>query len=165
MRARIILYLLCFSIFSCKTYCQLLLNHVKFIGSSYKSSNNKSFVTYVLKFLNNTDTVFINLRIPFDSKTNNIINEGLYNSCKLTIDSFFSFNLKKSNKNVIPNEWNSYYRINAKFLSGNMKSKFREVKKDTEYLYKGNYGMFVDINNELYEILLMSPTSNCTLQH
>jgi hypothetical protein len=165
MSVKLLSYFFCFTICSCKSYSQLTLNQVKYIGSSYKSSLNKSFVTNQLKFLNKEDTVYINLRLPFDSSNNNIINEGLYYSCKLVTDSSYSFTLKKSNYNAIPNEWNSYYRINAKFLNRKRKSKFREIKKDTEYLYKGNYGKFIDINNELYEIILLSPASNCALQH
>lgn len=165
MGTKILLYLLYFSICSCKSYSQLTLNQVKYVGSSYKSSFNKSFVTNQLKFLNKADTVLINLRLPFDSSTNSIINKGLFYSCKLATDSFYSFTLKRSNYDAIPKEWNSYYRTNAIFLSGNRRSKFKEIKKDTEYLYKGNYGRFVDVNNELYEIILLSPSSSCGLYH
>lgn len=165
MGVKTLLFFLIFSICSCMVHSQLKLNQVKYLGYSYKSTFNKSFVNKQFKFLNKKDTIFINLRVPFDSSKNNITNEGLFYSCQLAKDSLYSFTLKKTSHKAIPAEWNSYYRINALFLNGAKKSKFREVKKNTDYLYVGNYGKFVDIKNELYEILLLSPTLNCVLQH
>lgn len=107
----------------------------------------------------------MNLRLPYDSSTKNIVDAGLFYSCQIALDSLYTFTLKKITSNAIPIEWNSYYKTNAIFLGGNKKHKFKEKEKDTEYMYKGNYGKFVDIDNGLYEITLLLPTLGCALQH
>lgn len=165
MHIKICLFFLGFSAFACDANSELKLNQVKYIESSYKSSFNKSFVNKEFKFLNNGDTVIFNLRLPYDSSNNAIMYDGLFYSCQLIKDSLYSFTLKKADLNMIPSEWNSYYRSNAVFSDKKQKPKFKETKRDTKYSYRGNYGKFVDIDNELYEIILLSPALNCEFEH
>lgn len=135
---------------------------LKYIGFAYQGTSNKSYVNKRIKFFDGKDTVFFNLKLPFDTSNNNIYDQGIYYNCTLKNNVEYSFELKKVTADSIPKEYSSYYFTNTKFLSGN---KFIDVRKDTPYTYRGEYGKFVDVNNELYLIVKMTPAGDCIMQH
>lgn len=94
-----------------------------------------------------------------------IINRGLYYNCILTPGNAYIITLKKISKNGLPEETNSYYKTNAIFNDKQDSAKFIEVPKDTQYMYKGYYERYVDINNILYEIIGLSPDAECFYPH
>lgn len=115
-------------------------------------------------FLNGLDTLRMNVKIPFDVKGTEIINLGIFYNCHLKVDSLYTICLKKICIKDIPEFHNSYYKTNAKFDTEDC-SKFIEFDRNTEYEYKGNYGMYVDIDNILYQIIGLTPNDMCVFQH
>jgi len=147
--------------------CTLLCNAQQklignYIGHNYKTTKNRSFINNQLLFLSGTDTLHLNVKVPFDIKCTEIANFGIYYNCHLKQDSLYTIDLKKICLNDIPQIHNSYYRTNTVFDKEDC-SKFIEIEKDTDYEYKGNYGMYVDIENVLYQITGVSPDAECFL--
>jgi hypothetical protein len=138
--------------------------NLKYAAYSYHGSLNKSFINKRILFFNGKDSVIFNIKIPFDIRTKNIYDPGIFYNCKLKQDSIYSFELKKTTGSAIPKEYNSYYKVNGLFNDTHNPAKFNEVKKNTKYLFRGDYSKYVDINSELYEIINMSPTNGCNFQ-
>lgn len=160
MRILVILALLSF--YSCKAQEKI---DLKYIGYTYKETDNDSFINRELRFLNHDkDTLKINIKMPFDRNDPKIINPGIYYNCNLKENSTYILTLKKVCINNIPDSDNSYYKINGLFKDENC-SEFKELKKNTPYLYQGNYGKYVDINNILYEVINVNPNADCMLPH
>lgn len=153
-----------FCLFACKAQKIIKYENIKYEGFSYQATLNDSFVNKRLVFLKGTDSVIFNIKIPYDASVRNINDPGIFYNCTLRKDSLYSFELKKIPLSSISEEYNSYYKTNAKFKSKS-KSKFIEVSKNTDYQYKGIYGMFVDINHELLMINKMVPAKDCIFQH
>jgi hypothetical protein len=151
-----------FSLLSCKTQESLLL---QYIGYQYRETLNKSFIDKEMLFLKGKDSLIINIKIPFDLSKPEILNQGIFYNCHLKKDSIYTIKLKKICVSDIPDDFNSYYKTNGFFSDKNKCSRFTEIRKDTEYLYKGNYGKYIDINNELYEIIGLSPSDICFFSH
>ena len=165
MKLRKFMGCLCFLFFlgSCRAQTQLVLTKIKYVGYSYKQSANKNFVTKELLFFKNADTLRINVRLPFDSKNRSINDDGLFYWCQLKSDSVYSFTLRRTTSSEIPTQWDSYYKSNADFNGDQRFSKFKEIRKDTEFNFKGNYGKFVDFNGELFEIISLLPATGCQM--
>lgn len=158
---KLILLLTLFSLTSCKAQEKLTMHYIE---HRYYPTKNKSFVNDELIFLKNKDTLRINAKVPFNSQNGNIINLGIYYNCHLQKDSLYTIQLKKICLKDIPEMQNSYYKVNAVFDKNDC-SKFREIENNTSYEYKGNYGMYVDIQGILYEIIGVSPSDMCVFQH
>ncbi|MBS1526301.1 MAG: hypothetical protein JST19_11670 [Bacteroidetes bacterium] len=137
--------------------------HIKYIGFSYSGTLNKSFLNKRILFLKGADTIVFNLKIPFDKKTKNIFDPGIFYNCQLKQDTLYSFELEQSAVVDISKELNSYYKTNCLFTQAKG-SQFREIRKDTKYSYAITGGMFIDIDHILFKIVKMTPASNCTMQ-
>jgi len=138
---------------------------MKYLGKSYEGTKNKSFVNKRMSFLNGNDSVFINVKLPFNEADSKIIDAGLYRNCILQEGNIYTLQLKKICLTNIPNEYESYYKTNAIFSDSRDCSSFVETKKDTQYIYKGRYDRYVDINNRIYEVMSLSPPSGCSYDH
>lgn len=136
-----------------------------YIGYSFNSTKNSSYLSQELRFIKeNGDTLKMNLRLPYDTISHNIINRGVFYNCHLKESVTYTFTLKKICASDIPEAFNSYYKTNI--ISDKKDcSKFTEIEKKTEYNYTGNYGKYVDINKTLYEILNISPDDGCIFQN
>lgn len=147
---------------SCKAQKTL---KVKYIGYQYDKTQNISFIKKQLSFLKeNKDTLKMNLRLPYDNINNNVINSGVFYNCKLMENMIYTFKLKKICTKNIPEAFNSYYKINT-ISNKNDCSKFSEIKLDTLYKYIGNYEIYIDIDDILYEIIGLSPDNQCVFPH
>lgn len=156
----IVVYFLVFGV-GCKAQVRDY-SGLKYVGFVYTGTLNKSFVNKQLRFVKGRDTIIINLKLPFDRKTSNIYDQGIFYNCSLRQDTIYSFVLAPATTDSIPKEYNSYYRLNTKFNSLNH---FTEIRNNTSYQYKGSYGMYVDIENRLYLIRNMIPAGDCVMQH
>ncbi|MFA6059615.1 MAG: hypothetical protein WC756_15520 [Taibaiella sp.] len=150
------------SSFCCNAQQQLTL---QYIGRKASATQNTSFINNTFLFLNKKDTLFANVKVPFDTANPKIINKGIYYNCLLKEGNSYTISIKKINKNDIPEGTNSYYKINAVFNDRENSAKFIEVKKDTKYLYNGYYERYVDVDNVLYEIVGISPDGDCFYPH
>ncbi len=136
----------------------------QYIGYKYIETRNRSFINKQMYFLQGKDSLYINIKLPIDTD-NDIIDPGMLYGCYLKKDSIYMITLNKICLSNIPIEYNSYYRINTIVPKENNCSYFEEIKKDTKYLYRGNYGKYVDKNNELFEIVDIRPTDCCNFLH
>lgn len=150
-----------FIVIGCKAQDKLKLHYVT---HNYNETKNKSFINNELVFLKNKDTLRMNIKVPFDSKKAEIIDLGIFYNCHLKPGILYIFELKKICLTDIPEMYNSYYRLNAVFDENDC-SKYKELELNTAYEYKGNYGMYIDINNVLYQIIGLSPNEECVFQH
>jgi hypothetical protein len=150
-----------FTFFSCKAQEKVT---ARYIGHQYKETKNKSFVNDELTFINNNDTLRVNIKVPFNENDAQIINKGIYYNCHLKEDTVYTITLKKICTTDIPEAFNSYYKTNA-IPDKKDCSKFTEIEKNTNYEYKGNYGKYVDINGVLYEVIGISPDNGCFYPH
>ncbi len=132
----------------------------RYLGYQLNSTQNVSFINQQLIFIDN-DTLKVNLRLPFDTITHSVTTQGIYYNCHLKEGIVYTITLEKICVSDIPESFNSYYRTNAIFRKKDC-SKFKEIKKDTEYKYYGNYGHYVDIDGVLYKIRGLSPGSSCS---
>lgn len=142
----------------------------KFEGLLYKGyfidkTLNKSFVNKRMIFIKEKDTIFINQKLPFDPSKKTFYDYGLYYNCHLRKDEIYSIGLKKISLKDIPRYFNNYYRINAIFNDEYNLSKYIEIIKNTKFLIKGYYVKYLDMNNEIYEIVNLSPTTDCGIIH
>jgi hypothetical protein len=162
---RMILFNLCILIVCLggKADYNLRLTNLKYKGCFYYGTLNKSFINKRLVFLNGKDSVFVNIKIAFDAKGKKTYDPGIFYNCQLEKDSIYSFSIKKIAPSEIPKEYNTYYRTNCIFNT-NGSSRFKEVKKNTQYYFVGNTGIYVDINHELFKIMKMTPARGCTMQ-
>lgn len=145
------------------TCCQMqrqITIEANYVGYQFQETQNKSFFNKELLFLSAEDTVKVNLRLPIDRETANIIDRGIFHNCHLEEGTKYVVTLKKICVNTIHESENSYYKTNAIFRKKGC-SKFKEIKKDTKYRYSGNYGKYVDIEGVLYEIVGLSPSDDC----
>jgi hypothetical protein len=134
---------------------------VQYIGQRYSKTQNKSFVNNELLLLKGKDTIHMNVKLPYDPATGDTINGGILYRCFLKADKLYTIKLKCIYAADIPDAVNSYYKINI--LQPGKRSSFREIKKDTEYLRR-NPGKYVDINNRVYELLQLSPDTDCAFE-
>ena len=146
---------------SCKAQENL---KMQYVGNQTSESFNSSFINNTFIFLRDNDTLKMNVKVPFDLEKMEINSRGLYYNCILRTGTVYTFSLKKIKPSDIPEEYNSYYKTNL-VLNNENSSKFQEIKKNTSYLYKGNYEKYIDINNVLYEIVDLSPNTDCALPH
>jgi hypothetical protein len=151
-----------FSFFGCKAQESFTL---KYISQQYKETSNVSFINKEMLFFNGNDSLIWNFKIPFDVNKPEIIDEGIYCNCHLKIDSIYILKLKKICVSDIKEDINCYYKINGLFSDEYNCSRFTEIKKNSEYLYKGNYQKYLDFNNELYEIVGLLPSKDCFFAH
>lgn len=160
---KLILYLVVFCSFTgCKAQDKIT---GRYLGYQFNSTQNISYLSQELKFINaDKDTLKINLRLPYDTISHNVINHGIYYNCHLKEDTVYTFTLKKICSNDIPEAYNSYYKTNTVPDKKDF-SKFTEVEKNTEYNYIGNYGKYVDIGGVLYEVIGISPDDSCFYPH
>lgn len=135
-----------------------------FCHKKYDISMNKSYVTQKFYFLNDSDTICMNMRIPFNSEENEINDLGLYYNCHMLKDSTYKFSLEKINSLQIPEWEDSYYKSNVEYNDNDI-YKFTEKKQDTSYSSKGYYYLYVDIDNIIYKILSVQPNDNCFYPH
>ena len=133
---------------------------VRYVNSKYEGSKNKSFITREMIFLKNEDTLIINIRLPFDISNPKIFNPGIYYNCHLRKDSVYTISLKRICANDIPKDYNSYYKTNIVPDEKDC-SRFKEIDKNTDYEYRGYYGMYVDMKGTLYEIIKLTPDDGC----
>lgn len=141
---------------------------VRYVGYQLRPTKNNNFICKeLLFFFNDNDTLKMNLRLPLkltitpknDTTKAEFVDMGLYYNHHLQQDSIYSITLKKICLDAIPDMCNSYYFTNAVFDKIDC-VKFTEVKKDTPYEYKCNYGKFVDINGVLYEVIGVKQNNN-----
>jgi|GEM_PF-605750 len=137
----------------------------KYVGRKASATQNTGFINNSFMFLNGKDTMFANVKVPFDINDPKIFNKGIYYNCLLKEGTTYTISLKRININDIPKETNSYYRINAVFNDNADSAKFIEIKKDTKYIYNGYYERYVDIDNVLYEVVGISPDGDCFYPH
>jgi len=161
MRISIVFGLIGYMCFNCNAQASITFKDIKYLGKSYEGTKNTSFVSKRMSFLNGEDSVFINIRLPFDVADSEIIDRGLYSNCILQEGSIYTLQLKKICLTAIPKEYESYYRTNAIFSDSSDCSLFVETEKNTKYMYKGKYERYVDINNRIYEVVSVSPSSGC----
>jgi hypothetical protein len=138
-------------------------DNLKYKGFSHHGTLNTSFINKRILFVRGNDSVIFNIKIPFNVKTKNSYDPGIFYNCRLAKDSTYSFEIEKTTPKQIPKEYNSYYKINGVFNYSD-KSKFTEIRKNTRYRYVGNTGMFIDAGHELYKITKMTPAGDCTMQ-
>lgn len=134
---------------------------LRYVSSSYHSTLNESFANKRLVFQNGTDSLIMNIKVPYDKRISTIYEPGIFYDCKLKPGVNYSFELKPVTAGVIPKNYNSYYLTNCSFVSGD-KFIFKEYKKNTPYKYEGINGIFVDINHKLFLIGKMTPATDCT---
>ncbi|MES2573772.1 MAG: hypothetical protein V4572_02410 [Bacteroidota bacterium] len=166
---KIALYILILvSLSNCKAQQQEKSQNLKitarYVGQKYKETQNISFLNDELQFLKDKDNLVINIKIPYDSTKPEILKQGIFYNCELKHNIVYTFTLKKICVSDIPSEFNSYYKTNATFSDSNC-SKFTEKKVNTNYQFKGTYGKYVDIDNELYEVIDLLPNDNCNFSH
>jgi len=160
---KLMLYLVVFcSYIGCKAQDKVT-GH--YLGYQFNSTQNISYLSQELKFIKmNKDTLRLNLRLPYDTISHNVINYGIFYNCHLKEGKEYTIKLKKICVSDIPEAYNSYYKTNA-IPDKKDCSKFTEVEKDTEYNYIGNYGKYVDIDGVLYEVIGLSPDDSCFYPH
>ena len=158
-----ILIIVFLSLTGCKAQEVIRYTDLKYNGYAFTETFNKSFINKRILFSKGSDSIFFNLKISFDIAKKEVVDPGLFYSCGLKKDSLYNFELKKINSSQIPDEYNSYYKINAIFTS-KTSSRFSEIKKNTEYKYQGHTGRFIDINNELFIIEKIKPAGDCIFQ-
>ena len=161
MRTLILTGIMIISLFGCKAHEKIV---ATYIGYKYKGTKNDSFIRQELVFLEKNDTLLINIRMPFDTKQPQIVNPGIFYNCHLKENTVYTLMLKKICVSHIPKAFNSYYKTNTISKKTNC-SKFKEIEKNTEYQYTGNYGKYLDIDGTLYEIIGLSPDEGCNFQH
>ncbi|MDO6433296.1 hypothetical protein Q4E93_21980 [Flavitalea sp. BT771] len=146
---------------SCKGQLQI---KGRYEGNVYKETLNDSFINSELRFINGSDTVKLNLKLPFDRDKRQVNDRGIFYNCHLKKDTVYSITLKTICAADIVDVPVCYYKINT---IPDVKECFRftEVAKTTEYRDIGNYGKYVDMGGVLYEIVRLSPNSSCYFQH
>jgi len=157
----IFIILSCFNIYNCVAQKVTTYNKIVYRGCSVSKTVNKCFVNKKLLFTKNNDTIIINQKLPFRLQHATLYDYGIYYNCHLEVDTAYSFKLKKIKLSDIPILHNSYYRINADFIDSLNLSKYIDIRKNTSFLIKGYYDKFFDINNEIYEIIELSPLTGC----
>jgi hypothetical protein len=145
--------------FACSTQKKIT---VQYIGQRYSGTQNKSFVNNELLLLKGKDTVHMNVKLPYNSVTGDTINNGILYRCFLKADKLYRIKLKCIRPAVIPDVVNSYYKINL-LPSKKRCATFTEIKVDTEFLQR-NPGKYVDINHRVYELLELSPDTDCAYE-
>ena len=121
-----------------------------FCYDTYDMSLNKSYITKKLYFSNDSDTICMKMRIPFNSEKMEINDFGIYYNCHLFKDSTYKFSLERISSHQIPEWEDSYYKSNVEYHDSDI-YKFTEKKQDTPFSLKGHYYMYVDIDNIIYK--------------
>jgi hypothetical protein len=99
---------------------------MKYVGCQYQQTYNKCFINKRFAFIQNKDSVFVNLKLPFDGKE--VIDAGLYYNCQLRKDSVYLFEFNKICITDIPEEYYSYYWLNCVFSNTKNCSLFSEIE-------------------------------------
>ena len=136
---------------------------LKFVGNELSNTKNKSFVNNTYIFLEGKDTLKLNIKLPYDSENREVVNRGFYRNCLLKEGEEYEIRLKKICLDKIPFAYHSYYRSNTKLDSTDC-SHFLEYQSDTDFKYQGNYGMYVDFDNYLYQVVSLYPSEGCSLR-
>jgi len=157
MRALIICVTLIMTSYGCKAQKQIT---GSYIGYQYTKTKNASFINRQLFFLNNNDTLILNVKLPFDREKATVQYFGIFYNCHLKEDTVYTITLQKICADSIKDTPNSYYITNT-VPNNEDCSKFTEVEKNTVYKYEGNYGMYVDMKGTLYEIIKLTPDDGC----
>lgn len=150
---------LLFIISSCSTQKKI---NVQYLNQRFSKTGNKSFLNNELILLKGKDTMRINVKIPYNSVTSDTINNGILYRCFFKPGKIYTLKLKRISVDSIPDAVNSYYKINT-IASGKKKSTFKEIKKDTEFIYR-NPGKYVDIDNKIYEVRSFWPDIDCAFE-
>jgi len=148
-------------VYSCKGQQQI---RGRYEGNAYKETLNESFINSELRFINGSDTLKLNLKLPFDRDKHQVNDRGIFYNCHLKKDTMYSITLKKICAADIVDVPVCYYMINT-IPDGKECYRFTEVAKTTEYRDAGNYGKYVDVGGVLYEIVSLSPNGSCSFQH
>ena len=75
--------IICLLFSHCDAQEGLVLENVKYVGKAYEDTKNKSFVNKRMLFLKGKDTLYVNVKLPFDANESRIIDSGLYRDCLL----------------------------------------------------------------------------------
>jgi hypothetical protein len=137
----------------------------KYSGYKLGATLNSSFVNKAFMFVKADDTAIINQKLPFDSDKKILFDKGIFYSCKLTKGTTYDLKLKEIGPESIPSAYISYYRTNAIFDVPADSSAYREIAKNTTYMYLGNYEKYIDMNSKLYEIVYLDPPTGCRFDH
>lgn len=157
--------IICLLFSHCDAQEGLVLENVKYVGKAYEDTKNKSFVNKRMLFLKGKDTLYVNVKLPFDANESRIIDSGLYRDCLLQEGNIYTLRLKGICLSDIPSEYESYYESNAVFSNSKDCSQFVEYKKDSKYIYKGRYSRYVDFHGRIYEVVGLSPSDGCDYSH
>lgn len=159
--------ILVFCVFICaKSVAQeKLVFQVKFLKESLLETKNENYLNRRLYFLDQKDTIVLNFKAPFDSAKNEFQDMGIYYNCHLKEGIIYTFRMRKICLSEIPEKEESYYKTNASFYDDSNCSSFSEIYSDTGFKYAGNYGMYFDKGNQLYEIENLLPTDDCFFGH
>lgn len=155
--------LLAFVSVSCKAQ-DTLTYKVKYIGFSFETTKNRSFINRSLIFINNKDTFILNQKLPYKSEKPKVNYSGIYYNCHLKEDVVYTIVLKSFCVRDIPKSFNNYYITNT-IPDKNDCSMFKENERNTKYKYYGNYEKYVDIAGRLYEVIGLSPSDDCFFPH
>jgi len=161
----IIIITVSINVFNCSAQELKKYEELKYKGYILSKTFNKSFINKKLFFLKNKDTIFFNQKLPYNSSKKTFYDYGIYYNCMLQKDTSYSIVLKKVNLRDIPTYLNNYYRINTVFKNKYDSSSYTEIKKNTRFLIKGNNDKYLDINNKIYEIIGLSPPTECGIVH
>ena len=153
------------SIINCTAQTIIKYNNFIYKGYTLNKTFNTGFINKKLLFVKNRDTIYINQKLPYSTHKLTFYDYGIYFNCHLEIDSLYTFKLKKIRKKDVPSYFNNYYRINTLFKNRSNPSRFIEIKRNTAFLIKGYYDKYFDLNNELFEIMELSPLSGCGIIH
>lgn len=151
---------------NCRAQESITLDSLTYLGSIHTKTHNKNFVNKQLIFLQGKDSIMINQKLPINDKNviadygiSVLVAHGIYHSWHFKTKKHYTFKLKKTCLNNIPKEYNTYYNTNTIIYSLDNCYVFKEILKDTHYLYQRNYS-YVDINNVLYEVIYIIEVTN-----
>lgn len=137
----------------------------RYTGLQYSSTKNSSYIRQELIFIKeNKDTLKMNVVLPYDTTNYKVVNKGIFYNCHLKENIIYTINIKKICISDIPKEFNSYYKTNTVGDKANC-SKLTEFEKNSNYVYLGNYGKYVNIDGLLYEIIGITPDDGCVFQN
>lgn len=137
---------------------------LKYLGSSFEKTKNDSYINKKMLFVTNMDSIYINLKVPFDKSRSIVLDNGIFYGCELQINTVYSLIIRKVCLTAVPKEYNSYYKTNTVFHVES-DSSFIEIQNNTKIESIGRLNNFVDINSCLYEILNLQPNNTCKFQH
>lgn len=159
------LTILLISLFYISGHSQQQLADVTYVGSKYDISKNKNFVNKSMYFIKDLDTITLNIKLPYESNTNNIKDSGIYYYCQLEAGNVYTIFYNPICIEEIPKNTITYYHSNACFKISKKCSSFKELISDSSAIPQGNYSKYFDMNNILYEITSINPDEECNYPH